>query len=115
LLSAFCPGEEERSRLISVHSRASGFWLPACAGMSGVFWRLHHHRQFLRRARYTRIEPALAAVGKRKRLIEQNHVVPLRALRFVYGEHVAVVELVVGFAPLPIDLLDPAGKTFRPH
>src|SRR5664280_2843420 len=77
--------------------------------------RSHHHGEPLRRPGDAGVEPALAAVGKREALVEQHHVVPLRALRLVHGEHVAVVELVIGFAARPIDLLDAAGKTFRPH
>src|SRR5208283_2610309 len=62
--------------------------LPSSPPSRGRYPRLHHHRQPLRRARGARIEPALAAVGKRKRLVEQHHVVPLRALRLVHSEHV---------------------------
>ena len=75
----------------------------------------HHHRQPFRRSCDAGIEPALAAFGKREALVEQHDVVPLRALRLVHGQHIAVIEFVVGLAALPIDLLDAAGETFRPH
>ena len=89
---------------------------PVCAATAetgGI--RSDHHRQLLRRARDAGIEPALAAVGKREALVEQHDVVPLRALRLVDGQHIAVVELVVGLAPRPVELLDAAGEAFRPH
>src|SRR5262245_11528037 len=68
----------------------------------------HHQRQLLRRARHARIQPALAALRKRERLVEQHHVVPLRALRFVHREHIAEVELVVLLALRPFERLDRA-------
>ena len=123
------PGEEERSGVMIWSSRAterSGRPGPMPVPVDrprrmGPRLRgddtcdLHHHRQPLRRPRDAGIEPALAAVGKGETLVEQHHVVPLRALRLVHGEHVAVVEFVVRLAPLPVDLLDAAGETFRPH
>ena len=63
--------------------------------------RLHHDTQPLRRPGDPGVEPARAAVPKRKALVEQHDVVPLRALRLVHGQRVAVVELVVGLALLP--------------
>src|ERR1700686_4703566 len=72
-------------------------------------------RQPLRRAGDAGIEPAVAAVGKREGFVEQHHVVPLRALRLVDGEHVAEIELVVALALQPFDLLDGAGEAFRPY
>src|SRR6266478_1585310 len=76
-----------------------------------VRWPLHHHAQPFRRARNAGVEPSRAAVLERKALVEQHHVVPLRALRFVHREHVAVIELVIGLALLPRDGLDGAAKT----
>src|SRR5947199_9211197 len=69
---------------------------------------LHHHAQPLRRARDAGVEPSRPAVLERKAFVEQHHVVPLRALRLVHGEHIAVVELVIGLALLPRDRLDAA-------
>src|SRR5947209_16121932 len=83
-------------------------WVPAFVGTSG---KLHNYRQPLRGARDPGVEPALAALGKRKGLIEQHHVVPLRALRLVHGEHVAVIELLVFLAQLPVESVDFAGET----
>src|SRR5258708_10151264 len=51
-----------------------------------TFAELHHHAQSFRRARNTGVEPSRAAVLERKALIEEHHVVPLRALRFVHRE-----------------------------
>src|ERR1700758_5081371 len=73
-------------------------------------YELHNDRKPLRRARYTGVEPAGAAVLEGKALVEQDDVIPLRALRFVHREHVAVVELVVGVSLHQGDLLDPAFK-----
>src|SRR5262245_39505644 len=73
---------------------------------------LHHDRQAFGRARDAGIEPARAAVRKGKRFVEQDDVVPLRALGLVHREHVAEVELVIALALLPRDLLEPAGKAF---
>src|SRR6266404_9816634 len=72
---------------------------------------LHYHAQPLRRTGDAGIEPSRAAILERKALVEQHHVVPLRALRFVYREHVAVIELVIRLALLPRDGLDGAAKT----
>src|SRR4051812_30321146 len=66
----------------------------------------HHYAEPLRRPGNAGVEPARAAVLKRKAFVEQHHVVPLRALAFVHGEHIAVVELVIRFSLLPGDLLD---------
>src|SRR5471030_1795678 len=55
----------------------------------------HHNGEPLGGARHAGIEPALAAFLKRKAFVEQHHVVPLRALRLVHGEHIAIVEFVV--------------------
>src|ERR1700730_14044130 len=71
---------------------------------------LHHHAQPFRGTRDAGVEPSRAAVLERKALVEQHHVVPLRALRFVHREHVAVIELVIGLALLPRDGLDRAAK-----
>ena len=71
--------------------------------------------QPLRRARDPRVEPSRAAVLKGKALVEQHDVVPLRALRLVHGEHIAVVELVIGLALLPRDRLDAALEAFAAH
>src|SRR5215831_5432272 len=76
---------------------------------------LYHHAQPLRRPRDPGVEPARAAVLERKALVEQHHIVPLRALRFVHGQHIAVVELVIGFALLPRDLLDAALEAVLAH
>src|SRR5438552_15226166 len=76
-----------------------------------VRYALHHHAQPLRRAGNAGVEPSRAAVLERKALVEQHHVVPLRALRFVHREHVAVIEFVIGLALLPQDRLDGAAKT----
>src|SRR5437868_15292859 len=72
---------------------------------------LHHYAQPFRRARDAGVEPACTAVLERKTLVEQHHVVPLRALRFVHGQHIAVVELVIRLALLPWDRLDRTPKT----
>src|ERR1700730_1265622 len=71
----------------------------------------HHDAQPLCRPRNAGIEPPGAAVLECKALVEQHHVVPLRALRFVHREHVAVIELVIGLALLPGDGFDGAAKT----
>jgi hypothetical protein len=76
-----------------------------------------HHRQPLRGARDAGVEPALAALGKCERLVEQHHVVPLRALRLVHGEHIAVVELVVRLRSANRAARSPvkhSGRTERP-
>src|SRR5258707_15547473 len=70
----------------------------------------HHHAQPLRGTRDTRVEPSGAAFLKRKALVEQHHVVPLRALRLVHGQHIAIVELVIGLALFPRDGLDGAAE-----
>src|SRR6266581_7307136 len=62
---------------------------------------LHHHAQPFCRTRNAGVEPPCSALLERKTLIEQHHVVPLRALRLVNREHIAVVELVIGLALLP--------------
>src|SRR6476469_258921 len=72
---------------------------------------LHHDAQPFRRPCDAGVEPPRAAVLESKALVEQHHVVPLRALRFVHGEHVTVVELVIGLTLLPWDGLDGAAKT----
>src|SRR5438105_40728 len=73
-----------------------------------VRWPLHHDAQPFRGARDAGVEPSRPAVLERKTLVEQHHVVPLRALRLVHGEHIAVVELVIGLALLPRDRVDAA-------
>src|SRR6266576_4512858 len=73
-----------------------------------VRWPLHHDAQPFRGTRDAGVEPSRAAVLERKALVEQHHVVPLRALRFVHREHIAVVKLVIGFALVPRYLLDAA-------
>src|SRR5207249_4871598 len=75
----------------------------------------HHYTQPLRRARDSRVEPPRPALLKRKALVEQHDVVPLRALRLVHGQHVAVVELVIGLALLPGDRLDAAFEAVGAH
>src|SRR3954469_9220116 len=77
--------------------------------------RLNHNAQPLRRPRDARVQPPRAALLKRKALVEQHDVVPLRALRLVHGQHVAVVELVVGLALLPGDRLDAALEAIGAH
>src|SRR5207249_10314922 len=69
---------------------------------------LHDHAQPLRCAGDTGVKPSRAAVLERETLVEQHHVVPLRALRFVNREHVTIVEPVIGLALLPRDRLDRA-------
>src|SRR5262244_1310649 len=71
----------------------------------------YHHTQPFRRPRDPRIEPPGAAVLERKALVEQHDVVPLRALRFVHGQHVTVIEFVIGLSLLPGDLVDGALET----
>src|SRR6476660_6678241 len=85
--------------------------------MSTSLWcdELHHHAQAFRSPRNSRVEPPRPAVLERKALVEQHHVVPLRALRLVYGEHVAVVELVIGLALLPRDRVDGALEAIMAH
>src|SRR5882757_2063781 len=70
----------------------------------------HHHAQPFRRPRDACIVPPRPAVLKRKTLVEQHHVVPLRALRFVHRQHIAVIELVIGFSLLPRYRFDRAPK-----
>src|SRR5438105_1298835 len=72
---------------------------------------LHHHAQPLRRTRHAGVEPACTAILERKTLVEQHHIVPLRALRFVHREHITVVEFVIRLTLLPRDRLDRAPKT----
>src|SRR5580765_126626 len=69
---------------------------------------LHHHAQPFRSPRDTGVQPPGAAVLEGEAFVEQNHVIPLRTLRFVHGQHVAIVELVIGLALLPRDRLDAA-------
>src|SRR5262249_23261376 len=69
----------------------------------------------LRRPGDAGVQPARAAVLERKTLVKQHDVVPLRALRLVHGQHIAVVELVIGLALLPRNALDAAFKTFAAH
>src|SRR6267142_2697419 len=76
---------------------------------------LHHHAQPFRSPRNTRVEPPGPAILKRKTLVEQHHVVPLRALRLVHGEYIAKVELVIGLALLPRDRLDAALEAIVSH
>src|SRR5580698_325066 len=71
---------------------------------------LHHDAQPFRGAGDAGVEPPGAAVLERKALVEQNHVVPLRALRFVHRQHVAVVEFVIGLALLPWNGFDRAAE-----
>src|SRR3954449_1704609 len=75
---------------------------------------LHHHTQPFRRTRDAGVEPTCTAVLERKTLVEQHHVVPLRALRFMHREHIAIVELVVRPAFFPRDGLDAPTKTVTP-
>ena len=58
-----------------------------------------HHGQSLGRPRETGVEPAGPMLAEGEAFVEQHNVVPLRPLRLVDGERVAIVEL-VGFAPL---------------
>src|SRR3954454_800885 len=76
---------------------------------------LHHHAQPLRCARDAGVEPSRPAVLERKALVEQHHVVPLRALRLVHREHIAEVELVIGLALLPRDRVDAAFEAIMAH
>src|SRR5437588_3671265 len=69
----------------------------------------------LRRPGNAGIKPALAAVGKCEGFVEQHHVVPLRTLRLVHGEHIAEIELVVALALPPVESLDAAQKALGPH
>src|SRR3981081_2906439 len=52
-----------------------------------------HHAQPFCRTRNAGVKPPCPAFLERKTLIEQHHVVPLRALRLVNREQIAVVEL----------------------
>src|SRR5262249_49240275 len=81
---------------------------------SSANW-LNHYGQPLGRTGDAGVEPALAALRKCERLVEQHHVVPLRALRLVDGEHVAEIKLVVLLAQRPFERLDRTGEAFRPH
>src|SRR5256885_3936151 len=65
----------------------------------------------LRCPRDAGVQPPRAAVLERKAFVEQHDVVPLRALRLVHGQHIAVVELVIRLALLPRNALDAAFKT----
>src|SRR6185437_12834459 len=53
-----------------------------------------HHGQSLGRPRETGVEPAGPMLPEGEAFVEQHNVVPLRPLRLVDGERVAVVELV---------------------
>src|SRR6516225_2782770 len=77
-------------------------------------WSYHHAQPFCR-PRDAGIQPARTAVLERKALVEQHDVVPLRALRLVHGQHIAIVELVIGLALLPRDRLDAAFKSVLAH
>src|SRR6267378_295593 len=89
-----------------------GVWVPAFAGTTR---ELHHNAQPLRGSRDPGIKPPRAAVLKCKALVEQHHVVPLRALRFVHREHIAVIELVIRLALFPRDGLDAALEAIVAH
>src|SRR5450631_4666541 len=99
--------ENRRNRRMRRRTSAT----PTAPGSRKMAMTLHHHTQPLRRARNAGVEPSGAAVLECKALVEQHHVVPLRALRFVHGEHIAVIELVIGLALLPRDGLDGAAET----
>src|SRR5947209_8005083 len=71
-----------------------------------------HDREPLRRAGDAGVEPPRPALRECGRFVEQHDIVPLRALRFVHREHVAVVEFLVALALLPGDRLDRAGEAF---
>src|SRR5438128_1808285 len=79
---------------------------------SPPYWRA---RSGSRRSRCENCSTASATFLERKALVEQHHVVPLRALRLVHGQHVAVVKLVIGFALLPGDAIDPAFEAILAH
>src|ERR1700737_5507931 len=72
--------------------------------------RLYHYAQPFRGPPDAGVKPTRAAVLKRETLVEQHHVVPLRALRFVHREHIAVIELVIRLALFPRDGLDRAAE-----
>ena len=61
-------------------------------------WFSNHQCQLFGGAGDAGIKPALAAVGKGEGFVEQDDVVPLRALRLVHGEHIAEIEFVIGLA-----------------
>src|SRR6516164_8916872 len=63
--------------------------------------KLHNHAQPSGGPRDAGIEPARAAVLEGEAFVEQHDVVPLRTLGLVHGQHVAVIELVIGLALLP--------------
>src|SRR5215204_2931581 len=71
---------------------------------------LHDERQSFCRAGDPRVKPALTALRKSERFVEQRDVVPLRALRLVDREHVTEVEFLVALAVVPGNLLEPAGE-----
>src|SRR5712671_2394217 len=75
----------------------------------------HHHCQSLGGPGDAGVEPALPALGKHRGFVEQHHVVPLRALRLVHGEDIAVVEFLIMLAHRPFDIFDSAGEAFRAH
>src|SRR5439155_186734 len=75
----------------------------------------HHDGQAFRGPRHAGVQPARTIVRKHAGFVEQHHVVPLRALRLVHGQHIAEVKLVVRFALWPFELIDGAGEAFRPH
>ena len=52
-----------------------------------------------------RVEPALARFLEGPALVEQHDIVPLRALRLVHGQRIAVVEIVEALLLLPGDFV----------
>src|SRR5437764_1397085 len=92
-------------------------WSPTLKRFVFTFFAcyLHHYTQPLCRTRNAGVEPARAAVLECKALVEQHDVVPLRALRFVHREDVAVIEFVIRLALFPRDGLDGAAETVAAH
>src|SRR5450631_2776170 len=59
----------------------------------------HNNCQPLRGAGNAGVEPAVAVFAKRETFVEQHHLVPLRPLRLMHGQRVAIIE----FIRLPAD------------
>src|SRR5450759_3929875 len=74
--------------------RRVGMTRPLYASMS------YNNRQPLGGAGNTGIEPAVAVFAKREAFVEQDDIVPLRPLRLMHGQRIAIVE----FVRLPADL-----------
>src|SRR6202050_1944738 len=71
-------------------------------------------RQALRGAGDACVEPAVAMLAECAALVEKNDLIPLRTLRLVNGQRIAVVEFIRVFAQRIGNIVH-AGKEFRDH